>query len=264
MTNPAPGLALAVIGNPPPRKEVPRMARRRRSRTAKAKPAAKAAAKPAPKPAARVAAPVAKPKTKTITAHTVRTVAVNPRRRRMKRNPMAAAAGGIVADFKGMPGALAEAGRSPMSAVVYIGGGFLGTGLAGAFALPLVAKVIPRPSPLVARLAGAGTHAALAVALSRLVKDQNKRRMALAGGIAAALVEFARPGAASALVARLPLVGGLVPRPAVVRQSAPATAAGVSDLADLAGDEGDAEGMADLVIPAEGMADLVIPTGDGE
>lgn len=255
MTNPAPGLALAVVGNPGER-------RMKKRKTTKARPAKskrratgtanrKAARRAAPRKAAPAARPVKKARRKTrrkgwALATSRGTVAVrkNPgavaRIARGGRRVKRVAAGlvsGIVGDAKGLlPAITGGLKKNPVKAVLAVGGGFVATSALSGFALPVVARFVPNASPVTARLLSSGTHALVALGGSRVIKDTDTRRMVMAGGLAAAVLELAVPGLSTHLVRKVPVIGRLIPAPVPGELAArPAVrGGGVGDLSDLA------------------------------
>ncbi len=255
MTNP-PGLALAVIGNPPrgttnrrgkamPKKTKARAAKRRtnpsslywrvgaktpwrtgpeaivardraalqaqrhpgvvlpsvRKRVAaRAKAARKTAKRAAPKHAVSVPLKFAVAASKPSAS-----------KKRARRNPpgVASAGRGMIADFKGLGAALADLGKTPKG-FLYLGGGALGTALAGGVLNVQLGRVMPAMQPGMARLVNFAGYAGSALLLSRLPKDAKTRQQMLAGGLAVALIELAKPGTTAPVVARIPGVDKLV------------------------------------------------------
>ncbi len=263
MTNPPPGLALAVIGNPPrgaarsttrqgkampAKKTKARSAKRRANpsslywrvgsktpwrttpeaivardratlqaqrhpgvvlpsvRAAVAKRSGKATGKrsgAAKRPAAKRAAPA---------PLRLSAVAAKPASKRTRRNPPAIGGGagkGVVADFKGLGAALSDLGRNPKG-LLYLGGGVLGTALAGGVLNVQLGRVLPTMQPGVARLVNFASYAGTALLMSRLPKDAKTRRQLLAGGLAVALIELVKPGTTAPVIAKIPGVDKLV------------------------------------------------------
>jgi hypothetical protein len=267
MTNPPPGLTLAVIGNPPrgttnrrgkamPKKSKARAAKRRtnpsslywrvgtktpwrtgpqaiaardraalmaqhhpgvvlpsvRKRVAARAKAVRTAPKrvagrrsSSPRPARR-AAPAPMKLSVLAAKPTTRAVA-----KRTRRNPPTAVSTGkgIVADFKGLGSALADLGRNPKG-LLYLGGGAFGSALAGGVLNVQLGRVLPAMQPGIARLVNFASYAGTALLLSRLPKDVKIRRQMLAGGLAVALIELAKPGTTAPVIAKIPGVDKLV------------------------------------------------------
>lgn len=255
MTNP-PGLALAVIGNPPrgttnrrgkamPKKPKARAAKRRtnpsslywrvgaktpwrtgpqaivardratlqaqrhpgvvlpsvRKRVAaRAKAARKTAKRSAPKRAMSVPLKFAVAASKPTSS-----------KKRARRNPpgVASAGRGMIADFKGLGAALADLGKHPKG-FLFLGGGALGTALAGGVLNVQLGRVMPPMQPGMARLVNFASYAGTALLLSRLPKDAKTRQQMLAGGLAVALIELAKPGTTAPVIAKIPGIDKLV------------------------------------------------------
>ncbi len=252
MTNP-PGLALAVIGNPPrgtpnrrgktmPKKTKARAAKRRTNpsslywrvgaktpwRTgpeaivARDRAALQAQRHPGvvlPSVRKRVAARATAAQKKTKRAAPKRAVSVPLKfavaaskpaaSKRAKRNPPGAAGAGMIADFKGLGAALADLGKHPKG-FLFLGGGALGTALAGGVLNVQLGRVMPPMQPGVARLVNFASYAGTALLLSRLPKDARTRQQMLAGGLAVALIELAKPGTTAPMIAKIPGVDKLV------------------------------------------------------
>jgi hypothetical protein len=265
MTNPPPGLALAVIGNPPrgaaashttrrgkamPAKAKTRSAKRRTNpsslywrvgaktpwrttpeaivardratlqaqrhpgvvlpsvRAAVAKRSGKGGSKRAtPKRAVAKRAAPAPLKLSVVAAKpTARAVT-----KRTRRNPpwVASSGQGVIADFKGLGAALADLGKNPKG-LLYLGGGALGSALAGGVLNVQLGRVLPAMQPGMARLVNFASYAGTALLLSRLPKDAKTRRQMLAGGLAVALIELVKPGTTAPVVAKIPGVDKLV------------------------------------------------------
>jgi hypothetical protein len=126
--------------------------------------------------------------------------------------------------------------KNPVKTVLAVGGGFVATSALSGFVLPVVARFVPNASPLTARMLSGGTHALVAIGGSRVIKDADTRRMVMAGGLAAAVLEIANPGLATHVVRKVPFVGRLIPMPVPGDLAArPAVrSGGVGDLSDLA------------------------------
>ena len=272
MTNPPPGLALAVIGNPPrgstkrrgkpmpKKKSTARAAKRRtnpsslywrvssktpwrtgpqaivardratmqaqrhpgvvlpsvRKRVAKRRAAATSKAR---KPVKRAVA-------KRADAAPLKLSVVKPTRskKRTRRNPpsVLSAGRGVIGDLKGIGAALSDLGKNPKG-FLYLGGGVLGTALAGGVLNVQFGRILPVMPPLMARLVNFASYAGTAVALSRLPKDAKTRQQMLAGGLAVALIELAKPGTTAPVIATIPGVNQLVaPSSAAIALRTPA------------------------------------------
>jgi hypothetical protein len=248
MTNP-PGLALAVIGNPPrgitnrrgkamPKKTKSRAAKRRANpsslywrvgsktpwRTgpnaivARDRATLQAQRHPGvvlPSVRKRVAARDKAAQKKATRAVPKRAVSVplkfavasksTASKKRTRRNPPGAAdmGRGVIADFKGLGAALAGLGKNPKG-ILFVGGGALGTALAGGVLNVQLGRIMPVMAPGMARLVNFASYAGTALMLSRLPKDSKTRRQMLAGGLAVALIELAKPGTTAPVVAKIP------------------------------------------------------------
>ncbi len=132
-------------------------------------------------------------------------------KKRARRNPpgVASASRGVIADFKGLGAALADLGKNPKG-FLYLGGGALGTALAGGVLNVQLGRVMPAMQPGMARLVNFAGYAGSALLLSRLPKDAKTRRQMLAGGLAVALIELAKPSSTAPVVARIPGMDKLV------------------------------------------------------
>ena len=141
------------------------------------------------------------------------TVASKPTasKKRTRRNPPGAMSTGrgVIADFKGLGAALADLGKNPKG-ILYLGGGALGTALAGGVLNVQLGRVMPPMQPVMARLVNFASYAGTALMLSRLPKDPKTRRQMLAGGLAVALIELAKPGTTAPVVAKIPGMEKLV------------------------------------------------------
>jgi hypothetical protein len=255
MTNP--GLALAVIGNPPRKGRPMAKSKKKKSGMSAAQKAAfkkRMAAGRAAKAAARASRPAAKSAPRAATAkRTVRrksrrkvaskaprTVAVtrsgrglsvktlaNPgpgkkpgkrRGRRGKRsffrNPADGFVATLVADLKSVPGLLSDLTK-PM-ALVAMGGAAAGSVVVGAHLSTRVMGMLPASmagNDLARRAVNAVAFALPALAVSRLIKDPVLRRRILFGGLVVGAAEAAIPGIAADTVAKLPVVGAIMPAP---------------------------------------------------
>jgi hypothetical protein len=131
--------------------------------------------------------------------------------KRTRRNPpwVASTGQGVVGDFKGLGAALADLGKNPKG-LLYLGGGALGAALAGGVVNVQLGRVLPAMQPGIARLVNFASYAGTALLLSRLPKDAKTRRQMLAGGLAVALIELAKPGTTAPVVAKIPGVDKLV------------------------------------------------------
>ncbi len=126
-------------------------------------------------------------------------------KKRTRRNPPGAAdmGRGVIADFKGLGAALADLGKNPKG-ILFVGGGALGTALAGGVLNVQLGRIMPVMAPGMARLVNFASYAGTALMLSRLPKDTKTRRQMLAGGLAVALIELAKPGTTAPVVAKIP------------------------------------------------------------
>jgi hypothetical protein len=269
MTNPPPGLALAVIGNPPrgttkrrgnimPKKKSAKkyLGRTKKRRTnpsslywrvssktpwrtgpetilARSRAALQAQRHPGvvlPSVRKRVARrdkrAVKKAAQKTVnkSAAPVKLSLMKSTRMKKRRNPPAlrSAGRGVIQDMKGIGAALADLGKNP-TGVLYLGGGVLGTALAGGIMNVQLGRVLPVLPPLMARLVNFASYAGTAVALSRIPKNSKTRQQLLAGGLAVALIELAKPGTTAPVVAAIPGINKLVaPSSPAVALRAPA------------------------------------------
>ncbi len=144
--------------------------------------------------------------------------------KRTRRNPpgMAGAGRGVIADFKGIGAALADLGKHPKG-ILFLGGGALGTALAGGVLNVQLGRVMPAMQPGMARLVNFASYAGTALMLSRLPKDAKTRQQMLAGGLAVALIELATPGTTAPVIAKIPGIDKLVaPTSAAVALRTPA------------------------------------------
>jgi hypothetical protein len=149
-------------------------------------------------------------------------------KKRARRNPPGVAAGagrGLIADFKGLGAALADLGKHP-TGFLYLGGGALGAALAGGVLNVQLGRVMPPMQPGMARLVNFASYAGTALLLSRMPKDAKTRQQMLAGGLAVALIELAKPGTTAPVIAKIPGVDKLVaPATAEVALRTPAVQA---------------------------------------
>ena len=145
-------------------------------------------------------------------------------KKRARRNPpgVAGAGRGVIADFKGIGAALADLGKHPKG-LLFLGGGALGTALAGGVLNVQLGRVMPAMQPGMARLVNFASYAGTALMLSRLPKNAKTRQQMLAGGLAVALIELANPGTTAPVIAKIPGLEKLVaPASATVALRTPA------------------------------------------
>jgi hypothetical protein len=158
------------------------------------------------------------------------------RRRRTRRNPPATAVRdqGLMGDVRGLGSALAAIGREP-AGLLWLGGGAAGTLIAGGVVNAQLGRVLPALSPGMARAVNFANYAGVGILLSRLGRTPRARRQLLAGGLAVALLELAKPGITAPAVAVIPGINRLAqPADPQVAVRTPAVQANPDALAAMA------------------------------
>ncbi len=252
MTNPPPGLRanplpLAVVGNPrriptPPQDR--RMTPKQKKAFAAKMKAARAAKSKARTPAAKKASTQArtvrraKRKTRAIKRAKKRTVKrtsaiivstrqptarkvtkTNPgkRRRKTRRNPGAA---GFLSDVTGCFSELKN--LSKPEGMMFAGAGAASAMVLGSVLAPTIAKFVPAVSQPIARGLNAATYALAGLPPALLIKDSGKRRKFILGVLGVALSEGIFPGWSAAVLGKVPVIKGLIPKPPVSKALADA------------------------------------------
>lgn len=231
MTNP-PGLRrnplMALVGNPPSKDRTMAKAKKSKKRsaakarrTAPKKAAPVAVARPAPvrrkKRTARKAAPVRSLAVVKGPAGGLRTVKLNPRRRKVARgggvlrNPITGASG-LFSDLKALPGELSS--LATPAGMIWAGAGVGASAVLGAVIAPYIATLIPVSSPMAARVANGATYAIAGTVPALFIKDPSKRRKFMLGVIGMAASEFLFPGWSADVARKVPVVGKWIPTPA--------------------------------------------------
>ena len=234
MSNP-PGLRrnplMALVANPPSKDRTMAKAKKSKKRsaakarrTAPKKAAPVAVARPAPvrrkKRTARKAAPVRSLAVVKGPAGGLRTIKLNPKRRKFTRgggrgvlcNPITGASG-LFADLKALPGELSS--LATPAGMIWAGAGVGTSAVFGAVIAPHIANMIPVSSPMAARIANGATYALAGTVPALFIKDPSKRRKFMLGVIGMAASEFMFPGWSADVARKVPVVGKWIPTPAM-------------------------------------------------